>query len=264
MMSISVENVSKKFHHRAALFGLLGAERAGVTHALRNVSLEVGPGEVLAIMGPNGSGKTTLLKLIATILEPDEGSIRVMGFETRTQSVAVRRQVGFAVGFDRSFFPRLTARENLDFFATFDDVDRRVRAAAIERSIDTCNIAEFADVLAMKLSSGQYQRLAIARALLKQPRILLLDEPTRSLDPVATEQLWSVAQNARDAGMAVVLATHSFEEAAALADRALVLNGGEVAETCALHGSTNALRAIYFSHHARGAHEVLAAAGASR
>jgi ABC-2 type transport system ATP-binding protein len=261
MTSISAENASKTFHHRAPLFGLLGKERTHATHALRKVSLEVSAGEVLAIMGPNGSGKTTLLKLIATILEPDQGHIRVMGFDTRAHGAEVRRHVGFAVGADRSFFPRLTARENLQFFATFDDVGRSARRATVEHVIATCNVAEFADVLAMKLSSGQYQRLAIARALLKQPRVLLLDEPSRSLDPVATEQLWAVIRNARDFGMAVVLATHNFAEAAAVANQALVLRGGEVAVTSSVRGNAKALETLYFHHHADRAAAALAAGG---
>src|ERR1700747_200671 len=127
MDSVVFESVRKIFLHRPALFNWLGRERSGETVALKDVSFSTVRAEVLALLGPNGSGKTTTLKLISTMLLPDGGSVRVGGCDTLHDSGAVRRRVGIAIATERSFFPRLSARENLDFFATLDDVPRRER-----------------------------------------------------------------------------------------------------------------------------------------
>src|SRR5947208_423872 len=132
MQAVVLESVSKSFQHRPAFFSWLGRERRGKTDALKSVSLAVSAGHVLVLLGPNGSGKTTLLKLVSTIFLPDCGHVVVNGADTRTQPGTVRKQIGFAVASERSFFPRLTARENLGFFAALDDVHRRLRAHHIE------------------------------------------------------------------------------------------------------------------------------------
>src|ERR1700757_465332 len=132
MPAVILESVSKVFHHRPALFNWFGRERTGETRALDRVSLEVPTGEVLVLLGPNGSGKTTALKLISTMLLPDTGSVCVAGLDTLRDGGRVRQQVGIAVATERSFFPRLSARENLEFFAALDDVPRRERSQRIE------------------------------------------------------------------------------------------------------------------------------------
>jgi len=199
------------------MFGLLG-ERRGTTAALRDVTLAVERGEVLALLGANGAGKTTLLKLICTMLLPDSGTLRVAGFDAERQPQQVTRRVGFALAHERSFYPRLTARENLNFYAVLEDVPRSQRPARI------------------------------ARALVKQPAVLLLDEPTRSIDPEGSEQLWHSVRQLAAAGTTVVVATHDFEEAVAIGDSIAVLDHGALAaftHTRAL-GSAAALREFYF------------------
>src|SRR5437764_2234568 len=129
MDSVVLDSVTKQFRHRPALFNWLSRERSGEPLALVDVSLRVQRGKVLALLGPNGSGKTTLLKLVSTMLLPDSGRVLVDGHDTAHDEAAVRRVVGFGVANERSFFPRLTARENLDFFATLDDVPRAARGA---------------------------------------------------------------------------------------------------------------------------------------
>src|SRR5262249_39936746 len=150
-------------------------------HALRNVSFELGTGEVLGLLGPNGSGKSTTLKLVSTLLLPDSGRVTVAGFETRSSGQAVRRRVGFALASERSFFPRLSARENLEFFAALEDISRNECRASTEQALVEVGLLDAAEKLVMKFSSGMHQRLGIARALLKRPHVLLLDEPSRSL-----------------------------------------------------------------------------------
>lgn len=247
MDSIVLESVSKTFRHHPALFNLMGKERGGETRALWSVSLSVASGHILALLGPNGSGKTTTLKLLATILLPDAGRVLVEGFDTRTTPDRVRRRVGFAIANERSFFPRLSARENLDFFAALDDVPRKVRAQRIDAMLDCTRLIEAADTLVMKFSSGMYQRLAIARALIKEPSVLLLDEPTRSLDPASAARFWDLVRELPLRGTTVIVATHSFEEAAAVGDSVSILLNGSLAAHRS-HGCAGAkeLRSFYF------------------
>src|SRR6266478_2254431 len=159
MPAVIFESVSKVFRHRPALFNWFGRERSGETRALDDVSFEVPSGSVLVLLGPNGSGKTTTLKLVSTMLLPDRGRVVVEGFDTTTDSRAVRTRVGFAVAAERSFFPRLSARENLDFFAALDDIPRRLRAERVDQLLARTGLHDSADTLVMKFSSGMYQRL---------------------------------------------------------------------------------------------------------
>jgi len=248
MNKVVFESVGKTFRHRPALFNWVGHERTGETVALNNVSFSAASGEVIALFGPNGSGKTTALKLISTMLLPDTGSVRVGGCDSLRDSGKVCGQVGIAVATERSFFPRLSARENLDFFAALDEVPRRERPYRIAEVLCDTGLDEQADTLVMKFSSGMYQRLGLARALIKRPSILLLDEPTRSLDAAATSHLWATIRTFAGQNTTVFLATHNFAEAAALANRMLLLNHGSLLENRRLSGRESAddLRSLYF------------------
>ena len=230
MPAVVLESVHKIFRPSGFMFG---GRREIETHALCGVSFSVSPGEILALLGPNGSGKSTTLKLISTVLLPDSGCVWVNASDTRKDAGQVRKQVGFALASERSFFPRLTARENLDFFATLEDVPRRERRDRIDLSLQRAGLEEHADKQVMKFSSGMHQRLAIARAIVKQPSVLLLDEPTRSLDPAGANLFWGLIRELADTGMTVILATHNFSEAAALAGRVAVLQRGSVLDVFA-------------------------------
>lgn len=228
MNGVVFDNVTKWFAHRPALFNWISREREGRTVALNEVSFSVQAGSIMAVLGPNGSGKTTILKLISTMLLPDSGQIFVHGHDTATAQQNVRARVGFAVASERSFFPRLTARENLDFFATLDDVERADRAERVRDVLKTTELEDVGDTLVMKFSSGMYQRLAIARALLKEPSVLLLDEPSRSLDPAAAYHFWEWLKRTAEQGCAVLLATHNFDEAITVASSVAILSHGRI------------------------------------
>ncbi|MGH9509363.1 MAG: ABC transporter ATP-binding protein [Terriglobales bacterium] len=240
--------MSKVFRHQPAFFNWFGKERGGETRALDSVSLEAAAGEVLVLLGPNGSGKTTMLKLLSTILLPDEGQILVHGSDTATQGTDVRNRIGFAVSSERSFYPRLTARENLDLFAALDDLPRSHRPQRVESVLDTTGLSDAGDTLVMKFSSGMFQRLGIARALLRQPSVLLLDEPTRSLDPGGAMHLWQTVREAASARATVLLATHNFDEAVSVGHRVAVLCQGHLVGLRTLLPDTSVadLRALYF------------------
>jgi ABC-2 type transport system ATP-binding protein len=247
-LSIRLESVTKVFRHRPALFNWMGRERSGQTLALDNVSLTIPACRVFVLLGPNGSGKTTALKLISTMLIPDSGRVLVDDADTQTRAAHVRSQVSFAVATERSFFPRLSARENLDFFATLDNVPRAARARRIEGLLLTTGLIDSADTLVMKFSTGMYQRLGLARALMKRPPVLLLDEPTRSLDPAAAAHFWTLLRDLSSSGHTVVLASHNFNEALAVGHAVTVLSNGKVAGERSLSGAVTPddLRSFYF------------------
>jgi ABC-2 type transport system ATP-binding protein len=238
------------FRHRPALFNWMGQERSGTTQALRSLNLRAAAGKVLVLLGPNGSGKTTLLKLVAGMLLPDRGTVNVMGADTRTAALAARRAVGFAVSAERSWFARLTARENLDFFAAMEDIPRAERRERVEDVLDALGLANDGDTLAVKFSSGMYQRLGIARALLKRPAVLLLDEATRSLDLLAASYLLRMVRETAENGCTVILATHNLEEAIAAGGAVALLKHGELCayEQFAPGTSSDSLRSFYLHH----------------
>src|SRR6202166_619819 len=225
MNSIVFESVQKDFRQRGYFF--LRKSEAEI-HALKGISLTVAAGEGLGLLGPNGSGKSTTPKLNSTMLRPDRGRVVVQGCDTRRQGQAVRKNVGFAMASERSFFPRLTVRENLEFFAALENVRRSEVSDRIESVLSCVSLIDVAGKQVMKLSSGMYQRLGIARALIKKPAILLLDEPTRSLDAANADELRRLIQEMSSMGITVLLATHNFEEAAAVCDRVAVLKEGEL------------------------------------
>ena len=232
MYSIVLDSVHKVF--RSGFFGSGSVE----TYALRAISLNVLPGEVISLLGPNGSGKSTTLRLISTVLLPDRGAVIVNGSNTSSDAKSVRRQVGFALASERSFYPRLTVRENLMFFATLEDVPWRNRWDRADEVLADVGLEHHASKQVMKLSSGLHQRLAIARALIKRPSVLLLDEPSRSLDPAAANQLWELIRNLAAQGITVLLASHNFTEAVAVSDRVAILQKGELLGTCTTRNLT--------------------------
>jgi ABC-2 type transport system ATP-binding protein len=247
MDTVVLQSVCKVFRHRPAFFNWMGRERSGQTCALSDVTLTVQKGSVLVLLGPNGSGKTTTLKLVSTMLLPDQGAVLVEGLDTQTNAQAVRKHVGFAVAAERSFFPRLSARENLDFFAALENVPRTLRPPKIQSMLEQTGLQDSADTLVLKFSSGMYQRLGISRALIKEPTVILLDEPTRSLDPASAAHFWALVSNLKGQGATILLATHSFNEAAAVGDQITVLHRGKIAGRKRLAGvNVEELRRFYF------------------
>ncbi|HUS20086.1 MAG TPA: ABC transporter ATP-binding protein [Terriglobales bacterium] len=248
MESLVLEGVTKVFRHRPSLFNLVGRERRGQTLALDRLSLQASSGEVLALLGPNGSGKTTLLKLVSTMLVPDAGRVLVNGFNTLTHAQDVRQMIGFAVATERSFYPRLTARENLRFFAVLEDVAASGREARIDSLLRSSGLEGAEDTLVMKFSTGMYQKLGLARALLKEPKVLLLDEPARSLSPEAALDFYARLQQLRTTGTTILLATHNFDEANRVADRIAIIRHGRLAAIQNVNPhNAEELRSLYFT-----------------
>lgn len=198
--------------------------------ALASVELELEPGGVLALFGANGAGKTTLLKILASLLAPDAGTIRILG-RTHDGGPAIRRLVGFASGDDRSLFFRLTGRQNLDFFGALHGLRAAERARRIAELARELDLADVLDRRVDRCSSGMRTRIGLARALLHRPSLLLLDEPTKSLDAEHAAQAHAAVRGAVARGAGIVFATHSPAELASLATAAATLEQGRLVGT---------------------------------
>jgi heme exporter protein A len=194
--------------------------------ALRGVTLSVPPGHVLSVLGHNGSGKTTLLRLLATLARPTAGSGRIGGHDLVRERDEVRRLVGL-VGHGTQLYDDLTASENLAFAAALDEAPRDRHAA--EAALAQVGLQAQAGVRVRELSSGMRRRVALARVMLRRPRVLLLDEPFAGLDQDGTKRLEEYLGEFRADGGAAVLVTHSLVRALALGDRVAILAGGRLA-----------------------------------
>jgi len=205
----------------------------GLRPVLRGVDLEVAPGECLALMGPNGAGKTTLLRILATLTKPTAGLVRVAGLPLPAAAGAVRQRLG-VVAHHTLLYSDLSADENLQFYAQlFALTGARPRIAAV---LEQVGLAARRNDLVRTFSRGMQQRLAIARALLHDPEVLMLDEPYTGLDPQAADMLDGVLAAARQAGRTTLLTTHDLPRALALADRVAILARGVIVFNAACRG----------------------------
>lgn len=194
--------------------------------ALKDLSLEVGEGETHAILGENGAGKTTLLKIIAGLILPAEGNVSVCGHDVIRSPYLVRKKLGFVIAEERSFYWRLSGRRNLQFFAALHNLNSRDTQSRIDDLSKKLRLEEWLDRPFRNLSSGIRQRFALARGLINRPKVLLLDEPTRSLDPRAASEFIELLQELKhDQPMTVLLATHNSRELI-VADRISILKKG--------------------------------------
>lgn len=204
--------------------------RMEYAEALKGVSFEVRAGEFFGFLGPNGAGKTTLFKILSTSILPDAGSATVAGHDLVRSPAAVREILTPVIADERSLYWRLSARENLRLFAVLQGLRGKEAARRVEELLQVVALADTGEKMVGAFSSGMKQRLLIARALLSRPRVLLLDEPTRSLDPLSAREFRRFLREevAGRQGCSVLLATHSAEEALQLCDRLAVLRGGEL------------------------------------
>ncbi|MBI5379374.1 MAG: ABC transporter ATP-binding protein [Nitrospirae bacterium] len=224
---IRLERLRKVFPKESLLSSLGHADTEG-QEVLREITMEIGPGECVALLGPNGSGKSTLLRILATLLRPTSGQGQIGGYHLVQEAPAVRRLVGCAFGGGRSFYLRLTGRQNLAFFAALHRLQGSAARMRMEALLAELGLREEADRPARFYSTGMLQRLDLARALLCDPPVLLLDEPTQGLDPAAAEAFLALLKGPLIAGRGktVLLATHRLEEAEALCRRVAILSQG--------------------------------------
>ena len=201
--------------------------KRGPVRAVDGVSFDVGAGEIFGLLGPNGAGKTTALRCLATVLAPTSGTATVDGHDVRRAPQQVRERIGFLSG-DMGLYHRLTPRELVAFFGRLNGLDDRALKARVDRLFDLLEIGPFADTKIDRLSTGMRQRVAIARTLVHDPPVLILDEPTAGLDVPGARVVEEFIRGARAAGKCIVYSTHVMEEAEYLCDRIAVLHGGRI------------------------------------
>lgn len=202
-------------------------KKRGTIRAVDGVDLDCRRGEIFGLLGLNGAGKTTTLRLLATILRPDAGSIRIDGIDALTHPEAVRSKIGFLTG-ATGLYLRLTPREILTYFGRLASMDSPAIKRRSDDLIARLGMAEFADSRVDKLSTGQKQRTSIARTLIHDPPLLILDEPTIGLDVVTSRAIVEFILEARSQGKCVLLSTHIMHEAAKLCDRIAILHAGRI------------------------------------
>ncbi len=198
-------------------------KRYGDVQAVDGVTFEVARGEFYGILGPNGAGKTTTLELVEGLREPDEGSAHLLGEPSWPRSTRLLRRIGVQLQAS-AFFEKLTAREQIHTFAALYGVSKE-RADVM---LDTVGLTEKRNVRDDKLSGGQAQRLSIACALVHDPELVFLDEPTTGLDPQARRNLWDLLREINSTGRTVVLTTHYMDEAELLCDRVAIMDAGRI------------------------------------
>jgi ABC-2 type transport system ATP-binding protein len=196
--------------------------------AVDDIDLHVERGEIFGVLGPNGAGKTTTMKMLATLLEPTYGTARILGLDVVTQAREVRRRMGAVLTDGRSLYWKLTARENLEYFAALYHVPPREQRARIAGALEAVHLADRSDDYVERFSTGMRQRLVLARALLPDPELLLLDEPTVGLDPQASRDLRDRVRDLKRQGRTVLLTTHYMEEADQLCDQIAIVDHGRV------------------------------------
>lgn len=189
--------------------------------------MEARAGEIFGLLGPNGAGKTTTLRVICTLLAPDAGSVDVLGFDTKSAPEEVRRRVGVVTA-EIGVYPRLTARENIAYFAELSGVVDGALNRKVDGVIEKLDMASFATQRAESLSSGQKQKVAIARAIVHDPPVLMFDEPTSNLDVLASREIRDFMVESRERGKCVVFSTHVLHDAERLCDRVTIIHQGHV------------------------------------
>jgi sodium transport system ATP-binding protein len=199
----------------------------GKNKVLRGISFSAQPGEIFGLLGPNGAGKTTTLRIICTLLSPDSGRVEVLGFDTGTAQQEVRKRVGVVTA-DIGVYPRLTARENIAYFARLSGVPDADLKRRVDAVIERLDVGSFADQRAESLSSGQKQKLAIARAIVHDPQVLMFDEPTSNLDVLASREVREFMVESKGHGKCVIFSTHVMHDAERLCDRLTILHQGQV------------------------------------
>ncbi len=212
-------------------------KRFGSVHAVDDVTLEAPDGRITALLGPNGAGKSTTLRILATVLRPDTGHAWVDGHEVAADPAAVRRIIG-VLPHGAGLYERLTARENIAYFGALHGLSRPRLAARIDTLAAMLDMGDFVDRRVGGFSQGQRIKVALARALIHDPRNVLLDEPTNGLDVMATRALRDMIGTLRAEGRCVVFSSHVMPEVASLCDDVVVIGGGRVR----FSGSPDALR----------------------
>ncbi|MBO9661796.1 ATP-binding cassette domain-containing protein [Dokdonella sp.] len=199
----------------------------GAVKAVDGVSFAARDGEITGLLGPNGAGKTTTLRMLYTLMRPDTGAVRVDGIDAAADPLGVRRRLGVLPD-ARGLYKRLSARENIDYFGRLQGLDAATRRRRADELIEALEMADIAERRTEGFSQGQRVKTAIARALIHDPKNVILDEPTNGLDVMATRAMRTFMRRLKDEGRCVLFSSHIMQEVAALCDRIVVIARGRV------------------------------------
>ncbi|MBT3313211.1 MAG: ABC transporter ATP-binding protein [Anaerolineae bacterium] len=224
MNTIEVKNLRRIYR---ATTGVI-RRKVKEVEAVKDVSFDIKEGELFGLLGPNGAGKTTTVKVLATLLIPDAGEVRVKGLDIVKDANEVRKQIGFIFGGERGLYWRLSAIDNLRYFASLYHVDPEVSKKRIPELLELVGLKGRGDERVQGYSRGMKQRLHVARTLLHDPDILFLDEPTIGLDPVGAREFREVIRNLQSEKKTILLTTHYMFEADSLCERVAVIDKGEI------------------------------------
>ena len=193
---------------------------------IQNINLEICPGKLVALLGPNGAGKTTTLRMLSTALKPDSGKVIIGGEDVLSNPNIARKKIGF-LSSSTGLYGRLSGRENISYFGELHGIPKNVINARIEELADLLDMQTFLDRRAENFSSGMKQKVSIARAVIHEPELVVLDEPTTGLDIMATSTVMEFIQRLKDKGTPVIFSTHHLDEVQTLCDKVTVINQGE-------------------------------------
>jgi ABC-2 type transport system ATP-binding protein len=223
---LRVEGITKVYDPPSGLlrFAVRSAQTAPVA-ALHGIDFEVRAGEVVGLVGPNGAGKSTLIRICASLLTPTSGRVFIDGTDIAQRSAAARAGTGLLLADERALYWRLTGRENLRFFGVMAGLSQSVARTRADELLERFDLAQ-RDRRVFGYSSGMRVRLGLARALLTDPKLLILDEPSRSLDPVASGELQALLVRLASEGMSILLSSHRLDEIESVCDRVLVVVDG--------------------------------------
>ncbi len=224
ILAIETKSISKTFVSRSGFW----RTHSKVTRAVEDISLNVKQGELFGLLGPNGAGKTTTVKMLSTLLLPSSGSISILGQDILKETHSIRKRIGFTFGGARGLYGRLSARDNLRYFAELYRIEPEESRKRIAELLDMVGLTNRATDRVETFSSGMQQRLHLARALLHDPELIFLDEPTVGIDPVGARELRATVKNLISLGKTIMLTTHYMAEAEDLCDRIAIVNKGKI------------------------------------
>jgi len=221
---IDVRGLVRTYHSSSGMFHQKRKETVAVDH----IDLEVRRGELFGLLGPNGAGKTTTIKVLTTLLLPTEGSVKILGYDVVKESMEVRKRIGLILGGERGLYYRITARQNLRYFADIYGVPMSIREKRIDEVLAKVDLTDKADIRVEDYSRGMKQRLHIAKGIIHDPELIFMDEPTIGLDPQAARDARDMTKGLVAEGKTVLLTTHYMFEADELCDRIGVIARGKI------------------------------------
>lgn len=212
--------------------------------AVDNISFSVKSGEIVGLLGENGAGKTTTLRMLATMLRPTEGTAKVNGYDVINDSKKVRGEIGILFGGEVGLYDRLTAKENIMYFAQLNGMNKEKAEKSIENLVKLLKMEEYIDRRVGKFSRGMKQKVAIARSIVHEPKVMLFDEPTAGLDVTASRIVQDFILQCKKDNRAIIFSSHSMNEVEKLCDRIVIINKGKIVE----EGTLEAIKEKYENH----------------